>query len=83
MRRAVLLVLGGVLLLGACGDGESGAADTSGGSTTLSEGSPSLSGRAWSAPRRLGLSRSALAKSWRGPPSGARRSASASWLGRQ
>lgn len=28
MPRAVMLVLGGTLLLGACGDGESGAADT-------------------------------------------------------
>jgi hypothetical protein len=40
MRRAVVLVLGGVLLLGACGDGEDGAADTNAGSTTLSEGEP-------------------------------------------
>ena len=34
MRRAVVLALGGVLLLGACGGGESGAADTSAASTT-------------------------------------------------
>ena len=39
MRRAVVLVLGGVLLLGACGDGENGAADTNAASTT-SAGEP-------------------------------------------
>jgi hypothetical protein len=40
MRRAVVLVLGGTLLLGACGDGESGAADTDAASTTNSAGEP-------------------------------------------
>jgi hypothetical protein len=40
MRRAVVLVLGGVLLLGACGDGETGAADTNAASTTDSAGEP-------------------------------------------
>jgi len=40
MRRAVVLVLGGVLLLGACGDGESGAADTNAAPTTLTAGEP-------------------------------------------
>jgi len=40
MRRAVVLVLGGVLLLGACGDGEDGAADTNAASTTDSAGEP-------------------------------------------
>lgn len=40
MRRAVVLVLGGVLLLGACGDGENGAADTNAASTTDSAGEP-------------------------------------------
>lgn len=39
MRRAVVLVLGGVLLVGACG-GEDGAADTSAASTTDSAGEP-------------------------------------------
>jgi hypothetical protein len=34
MRRAVVLALGGVLLLGACGGGEDGAANTSAASTT-------------------------------------------------
>jgi hypothetical protein len=34
MRRAVVLVLGGVLLLGGCGDGEGGAADTNAASTS-------------------------------------------------
>lgn len=38
MRRAVVLVLGGVLLLGACGGGEDGAADTNAASTTDSAG---------------------------------------------
>ena len=40
MRRAVVLVLGGVLLLGACGDGEDGAADTNAASTTDAAGEP-------------------------------------------
>ena len=40
MRRAVVLVLGGVLLLGACGDGENGAAGTNAASTTDSAGEP-------------------------------------------
>jgi hypothetical protein len=40
MRRAVVLVLGGVLLLGACGDGEDGAADTNAASTTDIAGEP-------------------------------------------
>jgi hypothetical protein len=40
MRRAVVLVLGGVLLLGACGDGENGAADTNAASTTDSADEP-------------------------------------------
>lgn len=40
MRSAVVLVLGGVLLLGACGDGENGAADTNAASTTDSAGEP-------------------------------------------
>ena len=40
MRRAMVLVLGGVLLLGACGDGEDGAADTNAASTTDAAGEP-------------------------------------------
>ena len=40
MRRAVVLVLGGVLLLGACGDGENGAAYTNAASTTDSADEP-------------------------------------------
>jgi hypothetical protein len=40
MRGAVVLVLGGAFLLGACGDGESGAADTNTASTTYSAGEP-------------------------------------------
>ena len=40
MHRAVVLVLGGVLLLGGCGDGESGAADMNAAPITLSAGEP-------------------------------------------
>jgi hypothetical protein len=40
MRRAVVLALGGVLLLGACGGGEDGAADTSVASTMDGRGEP-------------------------------------------
>ena len=40
MRRAMVLVLGGVLLLGACGDGEDGAADANAASTTGSASEP-------------------------------------------
>jgi hypothetical protein len=40
MRRAVVLVLVGVLLVGACGGGEDAAADTSAASTTGSAGEP-------------------------------------------
>jgi hypothetical protein len=40
MHRAVVLVLGGVLLLVACGDGESGAPDTNAASITDSAGEP-------------------------------------------
>jgi|ERR671925_517627 hypothetical protein len=40
MRRAVVLALGGVLLVGACGGGEDGATDTSPASTTDSTSEP-------------------------------------------
>jgi hypothetical protein len=40
MRRAVVLVLVGVLLVGACGGGEDGASDTSAASTTEQGGEP-------------------------------------------
>ena len=40
MRRAVVLVLVGVLLVGACGGGEDGASDTSAASTTAQGGEP-------------------------------------------
>jgi hypothetical protein len=40
MRRAVVLVLLGVLLVGACGGGEDGASETSAASTTERRGEP-------------------------------------------
>ena len=45
MGRAVLLVLVGVLCLGACGGDEDDAADTSAASTTARRGEPIVTAR--------------------------------------
>ena len=75
MRRAVVLVLGGVLLLEACGDGESGAADTNAASTTDSAGEPIVIRTSVVGAATPGAEPIATGEVLGGPPLGARRSA--------
>jgi len=74
MRRAMVLVLGGVLLLGACGDGESGA-DTNAASTTDSAGEPIVIRTSVVGAATPGAEPIATGEVLEGPPLGARRSA--------
>ena len=79
MRRAVVLVLVlvGVLSLGACGGDEDDAADTSVASTTAPRGEPIVIRMRKLVALTSARSRSPPARSSRGPPSGTRVSAPA------
>ncbi len=77
MRSAVVLVLVGVLSLGACGGGEDDAADTSAASTTAPRGQPIVIRTRVVIAAAPGAEPIATGEVLEDPLSGARRSASA------
>jgi hypothetical protein len=82
MRRSVVLVLVGVLLVGACGGGEDGASETSAASTTERRGEPVVIRTSVAIAATPGAEPIAIGEVLEGPPSGDRRSALAgpSWI---